>query len=439
MLESPPGLQLPRNLDDVDASFMTTLLRARGLIDSANAVVSTEESGVGMTAGYFSSIKRVKCNYKNPVDVQDSFIVKAWPEFEIAPGEDIADLFAKDIKGYLVDSASFYPRPKVYLADFDLEQDRWALVMEDACTFSDQMLHENEMNMDQVRRMIPKLVDVAVAWEGCDEGELSSQLDAMDVRHWASDSNLAIYLNLMPGGAKLYDYGTSLPDSSLTAGRTWHDALGPKFIELFTNKLQAHFESIKPQNGGTCTLSHGDLRGDNLFQCEPTEDYPNGWLTIDFQLLFRGPVPSDLAYILNSGSVLPEVYGGENREALLREFYDQFMAKTKRYPDYTWEQCQFEYSVMASVLFVYYVGFGAAIWQAGIADDQPARVELGTKGETEADLAPDELRKRMWWCKALANFRATFKEFGYFEHLKSLPDNTMPMGEWFELPDRLKS
>ena len=58
-------------------------------------------------------------------------------------------------------------------------------------------------------------------------------------------------------------------------------------------------------------------------------EYPDGWLCIDFQLMFRGPVPSDLAYLMNSGTVLPEVYTGENRQTVLRAFYDQFMAKTQ--------------------------------------------------------------------------------------------------------------
>ena len=38
--------------------------------------------------------------------------------------------------------------------------------------------------------------------------------------------------------------------------------------------------------------------------------------------MFRGPVPSDLAYLMGTGSVLPEVYTGDNMHKILRSFYD---------------------------------------------------------------------------------------------------------------------
>jgi hypothetical protein len=434
----PSGLSLPRNLDDIDASFMTTLLQNRGLISSTNEVVSMDESGVGMTAGFFSSIKRIKCHYKEPTNAQDSYIVKAWPDFELAPGEDIANMFAKDIKGYQVDPSSFYPRPTVLLADYNQEADLWALVMEDACTFGEQKLHENELNEEEVMRMIPGLVDIAVAWEASHKGEKAKQLDELDAFYWASEDNLSRHRLGLPAGAKFVDYFTSSPESTIIGQNTWHNVLGPNFVALFTNRIEAFYDTIRPENGGTCTIAHGDIRGDNLFFCEPGENYPHGWLTIDFQLTFRGPIPSDLAYLLNSGTVLPEVYSGAARDRILRAFYDDFMAKTEAYPDYSWDQFRQEYAVMSTVLFVYMVNFGAAIYHAGIQNEQPMRLEFGDKGETEADLAPDELRKRMWWRKAYANFLVTFKEFGLYEQLQTLPDNKGEMGPWIDLPERLQ-
>jgi hypothetical protein len=427
-------MTLPQRLSDVDAGFLTRLLHAHGAIAPENRIVDVSESDVGMTAGYFSAIKRMKCTYREPTDAPSSFIVKAWPDFEMAPPETIAEMFARDIKGYLFDEDRFYPRPRVFLADFDSRQNRWALIMEDACTFAEQKLHEQEMGMDEVERMIPRLVELALTWEGCDQGGKARQLDALDVDHWASDANLSTYRNIMPGGARLFDIVSAMPDSSLVRGRTWDRMLGPEFAELFTRKLDAFYGAVKPDSGATCTLAHGDLRGDNLFFSEPSAAYPHGWLTIDFQLLFRGPVPSDLAYLLNSASVLPEVYSGDNRDHVLRSFYDGFMAGTRTYPDYTWDQFLEEYAVMSTVLFVYFVGFGAAVYQAALNDEQPMRVELGPRGDTEADLAADELRKRMWWRKTFANFSTTFKEFGLYDRLSALPENTSHMGEWFEPP-----
>jgi hypothetical protein len=106
--------------------------------------------------------------------------------------------------------------------------------------------------------------------------------------------------------------------------------------------------------------------------------------------MFRGPVPSDLAYLMSSGSVLPEVYAPGNRSRIMRAFYDRFMAKTRVYREYTYEQFVREFETMTTVLFVYAIGMGAAIWQASaFQNQQAARVELGGQGTTEADLAPE--------------------------------------------------
>jgi hypothetical protein len=432
------GLVLQKGLDDIDAAFMTQVLRDSGLISASNEVVSQEECGVGMTAGYFSAIKKVKCAYREASGVQDSFVVKAWPPFEILPREAIEAMFVKDIKAYAFPQAGFYPRPKTHLAAFDHADNRWALIMEDADSFAEHKVHENEMTLDEVMSMLPKMVEVAVAWEGCEGGEKAAQLEALGVDFWASDANFAIYKAVMPGGAKLFDRFTATRNSTVVGDPTWDGYIGPGFAEVFTRRLDAFFQRARPENGATCTLSHGDLRGDNIFFCEKSADYPDGWLCIDFQLLFRGPVPSDLAYLMSSGSVLPEVYSGDGLQTVLRAFYDQFMAATSLYKDYAYDTFVEEFAMMTMVPIVYFVGMGAAYWQGGARNELPTRIELGGKGATEADLTPEELRQRMWWRKAFANYRSNLKTFGLYDLLKSLPETTEGLGEWVELPEHLR-
>ena len=81
MYDLPVGMELPRALDEVDAEFMTKLLQARGVIAATNSVVSQDESDVGMTAGYFSAIKRIKCHFAEATDAQNSYVVKAFRNF----------------------------------------------------------------------------------------------------------------------------------------------------------------------------------------------------------------------------------------------------------------------------------------------------------------------------------------------------------------------
>ena len=81
---------------------------------------------------------------------------------------------------------------------------------------------------------------------------------------------------------------------------------------------------------------------------------------------------------------------------------------------------------------------GAAFWQGAAFETSCRRVELGGKGATEADLAPEELRQRMWWRKAIANFRENFKAFDHYRYLKGLPENLDGLGPWVELPPHLQ-
>lgn len=439
MAEGHGGLVLPKGLDDIDAAFMTQVLRQSGAISATNAVVSQEEKGVGMTAGYFSAIKRVICTYREPTDAPRSFVVKAWPHLEIAPKENIRAMFIKDIKGYQMPAEAFFPRPITHLAAFDADNDLWALVMEDAGTYAEQKVHESELNFDETMRMIPGLVDVAVAWEGADQGDKAAELEELGVALWSSEQNLNDFKALMPGGVKLFDRLTMMVESPLIGTPTWDACLGgPGFAEAFARKSDAFFAAAHPAKGATCTLSHGDLRGDNLFFCENHAGYPGGWLCIDFQLMFRGPVPSDLAYLMSTGSVLPEVYAEDNLHRIMRAFYDGFMARTQAYPDYTYGQFVEEFIVMATVCFTYHMAFGVPFTQGGAYRNELAmRVELGGHGVTEAELAPEEMRQRMWWRKAWRNHRELFRIFGLRDRLNALPENVSGMGEWGELPPHL--
>ena len=427
---------LPAHVNDFDATFMTKLLRYRGIIAETNEVVRTEEAGVGMTAGYFSTLKKVKCFYREETSAEAHFVVKTWPSFELLPEDAIKAMFRKDINGHTDFGADeFYPRPKAILAACDEERNRWALVMEDADAYAEHKVHETELTLDEVRTMLPRLVDLAVCWEGCHEGPRAERLAALGIQHWASDANLAIYRSVMPGGAPFHDKIATM-ESWITP--TMHATVGPNLASEFTKRLGAFYSPADPRRGATCTLSHGDLRGDNIFFAAQGPRCPYGWLVIDFQLMFTGPVPSDLAYLMNSGSVLPSVYSGENLKAILREFYDAFMAKTQVYRDYTYQQFEREYLLMSTVLYIYFVGMGAAFVRAAAFNNETSyRVELGGQGATEADLTPEELRRRMWVRKAHTNLRETFKTFDLYQLLQSLPCDDPPPS-FIELPEHLK-
>ena len=117
----------------------------------------------------------------------------------------------------------------------------------------------------------------------------------------------------------------------------------------------------------------------------------------------------------------------------------EFVAKTRRYRDYSYEKFVDEYSTMSTVMLCYYLAFGGPILQQGAVNNaMAARVEFGGKGATEADLPPEELRQRMWWAKAYANFGENFKTFNQYPLIAGLPENLTGLGEWVDLPAHLR-
>jgi hypothetical protein len=81
---------------------------------------------------------------------------------------------------------------------------------------------------------------------------------------------------------------------------------------------------------------------------------------------------------------------------------------------------------------------GAAYWQGGARNELATRIELGGQGVTEAELAPEERRQRMWWRKAFANFRSNLKTFELYDLLRTLPESGAGFGDWVEVPEHLR-
>ena len=335
--EDPKSLPfaLPKGIDEVDAAWMSALLQHRGVLPAGVSVASIEKKDVGMTAGYFSSIAKIECTFSAPVPVgtPTKFVAKAWPPFELLPKEAIGNMFVNDIKGYSEYPADeFYPRPRAFLASYDVDENLYALVMEDATEIAEQKVHENELTLEETKRMLPKMAKLAAMYEDCHTEASPMHERCAYLPLWAQAENLGIYFG---EEGKPFSDGMGLHDELMAKhaiGGEW-SKLEPSmegYATLLGSKWEQFWARSHPENGASVTISHGDLRGDNLFLTDSNDD---GWLLIDFQLMFKGPIPSDLAYLMSSGSVLPSVYN-DGEEEVLQLFYDEFQKHTKAYtPD----------------------------------------------------------------------------------------------------------
>ena len=172
-----------------------------------------------------------------------------------------------------------------------------------------------------------------------------------------------------------------------------------------------------PDSGATVTLSHGDLRGDNIF----FQHDRRGFVMIDHQLMFLGPIPSDLAYLCTSGSTSPEVWA--RLPELMQEFYDLFITKSKVYTKetYPYEKYKAEFALCGDIFLVYCMAIGNKIWKGGEVGATGTSPELNTSGEgfkTETDLPPEMVRQRGWWKKIMHNWASTWKTLERLQFLE---------------------
>lgn len=431
---------MPAGLDDVDDTWMTALLRHRGMIPAGGTVTSIEKTGVGLTAGYFSAIAKVNLTYSSdvPAGTQTKFVVKAWPPLELLPKEAIGNMFLNDIKGYC-DFAQdeWFPRPGCYLASYDAEANLYALVLDDADEYAVHRIHDDGFNlhMPDTLRMIPEMAKFAARFENCHDESTPMGSRCSFANLMSSKAMLDLYLNPAAGGKPFADGQDCFDEWVLTEfGGDWKENGMENYSALFAKKYDAFWARADPANGASVTLAHGDLRGDNLFFSDRAAC---GWMAIDFQLMLKGPIPTDLAYLMSSATVLPEVY--QNEEMVLKYFYEEFQKHTKAYKSdvYSFEQFKQEYEMMQHLVYVYFVGMGAVIWQSSKVDgkldpSQPdvivgpvgASPEIGTGALKVEDMTPEDTRKRMWWAKATRNLKFSFKAHGGKEFLATLPDNT---------------
>eukprot|EP00038_Savillea_parva_P012689 m.206321 g.206321 ORF g.206321 m.206321 type:complete len:449 (+) comp23311_c0_seq1:144-1490(+) len=441
--EDPASLPfpLPKTLDDIDAAWMTTLLRYRGVIPSDASVISIERQGVGITAGYFSSISKIKCTYSPPQpNAPTNFVAKSWPALELASADQIALMFEKDIKGYSAFTAEeWFPRPDHYLACFDSPRKLFGLVLADAEVGGVHKLHESPLSLEETLKIVPGLARFAARFENCHDESSPMGKRTDYVMKWSSPEFLSTMFNPENKGLPLTE-ASGLIDKLLA-----FDAYGgwgkgepsvSGYCELFAKKFSAFFERTKPENGGSMTLSHGDFRGDNIFLTNANKE---GWQCIDFQLMYKGPIPSDLGYLMSTASVTDEVYT-EHEDTILHCFYDEFQKHTKAYKKdvYPFEKFKEEYITMLHVIFLYFGAYGAIFFTSSAVDgkvdpSQPDKVtgpimvapELGSGAITEESLSPDDIRKRKWWARAFTNMGTLFRRHKCKEFLHTLPDTVL--------------
>ena len=131
----------------------------------------------------------------------------------------------------------------------------------------DAPAHENELTLEETKRMLPKMAKLAAMYEDCHTEASPMHERCAYLPLWAQAENLGIYFG---EEGKPFSDGMGLHDELMAKhaiGGEW-SKLEPSmegYATLLGSKWEQFWARSHPENGASVTISHGDLRGDNLF------------------------------------------------------------------------------------------------------------------------------------------------------------------------------
>jgi hypothetical protein len=285
---------LPRAIADVDAAWMTNVLRTSGAIGDATVVANMVVEPFAVGAGLLSLLYHASLGYSGGEHGPATLIVKLPTTVPTQRGiADSLGFYPREIKFY----RELAPRtpvatPTVYAAMIDEGSTDFVVVMEDLSH------HESP---DQ---------RVGATWE-----QAVAAIDAMAGlhAHWHEHEELDDFSDVfLPMDNPGYLHG--LPPL-FAAGWPNAQVHGADYLTAdllaFGDRYGDHLAFMLASSASPATLVHGDWRLDNLF-------YKGDQVTvIDFQITGLGSGVYDLAYFV-SQSVDPAVRAGREDELIDR-------------------------------------------------------------------------------------------------------------------------
>jgi DUF971 family protein len=283
----------PRSISEVDATWLTRVLRTSGAIGEATEVAGLAVEPFAVGAGLLSLLYRATLAYAGgagPVTVIVKFPIDIPNQRGIA---DALGFYPREIRFYReVAPQSNLRTPIVHAAMMAADNTDFVVVMED---LSDRTTPDQR---------------VGATW-----GQTLASIDAMAALHaqWHEHPELANLVDTFPpmlNPGYLHGlppiFAAGWPNAQVHGA----DVLTPELV-LFGDRYGEHLEFMLTTSNSPATLVHGDWRLDNLF-------FDGDDVTvIDFQISGLASGVYDLAYFV-SQSIAREVRAGREDELIDR-------------------------------------------------------------------------------------------------------------------------
>ena len=303
-------VEVPISTEAADAAFVTDALREGGILGSGSSVAEVEHDSIGEGVGIVGQLARLSLRYEGPAPgAPGSVILKIPSQFpENRAVADHFDFYRREGRFYqqLADKVPVRTAA-CFWNHMDPSAGSFGLLLED---LGERLMISQIAGIPAVRAAaaLRALARIHGTWWG------SPALDALD---W------------MP---RLDD------PINLAAGQQYRDAW-PTFLErvqVFTDEMHDIGDRTKDQlerlirDGmaeAPLAVCHGDFRGDNLMFDDgaPADDEV---AVLDWQIAYRGPAVTDVAYFLCQSLTVEERRAHERD--LVRGWYEELVATARR-------------------------------------------------------------------------------------------------------------
>jgi Ecdysteroid kinase-like family len=293
MLTSGTAAEVPSTIDDLDAEWMTAVLRGDDTIPDTATVTDLAVDQIALDTGFSSRLYRAHLDGDG---VPASVIVKLPAESEAGQAMVMMGGYAREVAFYRrVAGHAPIGTPHVYAARMAENNADFVLVLEDLRDW-DNADHLAGLSLDRARSCMAQLAGLH-AW--------SIDPANADVLEEFPSLDMPVTRDLLPAAfAPAWEVYCDKTSAAIPPSVA---RFAERFAELAPTAIRALSERSM--------LVHGDIRADNMF-------FSGDQLkVVDFQLAAKGGGANDIGYLVSQG--LPtEVRRGRD-EALVREYLDR--------------------------------------------------------------------------------------------------------------------
>ena len=296
-------MDIPRRTVEADPEFVTRALRQGGVIGTGTHVEKVQHDVIGEGVGIVGQLARLQLRYGGPaLGAPGSVILKLPSQYpENRAVADHFNFYEREGRFYQHIAGKVSVRvPRCFWNHTDPETATFGLMLEDL---------GSRTSLSQLAGADPARAGAALACLGRLHGRWwgAPELDALDWMPRLDDPiNLAAgeqYRQAWP--LFLERLGDCLPEGSVELG----SRIQPVFEDLLALGMRE----------APVTLCHGDFRLDNLLFSDLDDDPFESVALLDWQISYRGPAVTDVAYFLCQ-SLDPETRA-RGEESLLRGWY----------------------------------------------------------------------------------------------------------------------